>query len=412
MNIALFEDSGVRSLLPLVWLRACFELRVGCDRLLDRVRRHAGGQVARLLIRDELADVVADRVRTRTPVEDQGWCLLNGRALLTGDVVMPPMGVAWVSNGALVAVSLPADDFHALDVSMLRDDERLASWLRPFKTERPPGSVRLMRYPWDLILANDAELRRQCVSGGTQAGRIHAGAHLLNAGAIHVGEGSVIKPGVVLDAEDGPIHIESNVTIQPNVVIEGPCFVGADSIVRPGAVLRGGVSIGPVCRVGGEIESSIFQGYANKQHDGFIGHSFVAPWVNLGADTVTSDLKNTYGAIRVSLNGVGVESGQHFLGAIVGDHTKTGIGTLLPTGGVLGVCANIFTHGPVPKFVPSFAWLTDQGLTRYRIEKALDIARTVMARRGMELTTNDEALMRKVEQRALEIESAGWAGRV
>src|SRR5690606_39694563 len=167
-------------------------------------------------------------------------------------------------------------------------------------------------------------------------------------------------------------------------------------------------SIGPVCRVGGEIESTIFQGYSNKQHDGFVGHSFIGEWVNLGAATVTSDLKNTYGTIRVSVNGQPVETGQHFLGATIADHAKTGIGTILPTGGVIGVAANVFTQNPVPKFVPSFAWLTDAGLTQYRLEKAVRIARVVMGRRDRELGPAERRLLEHVAEAARQIEAAGW----
>jgi UDP-N-acetylglucosamine diphosphorylase/glucosamine-1-phosphate N-acetyltransferase len=218
-----------------------------------------------------------------------------------------------------------------------------------------------------------------------------------------------VKPGVVLDAEEGPIHIDPDATIQPNAVLEGPCYIGPKSIIRPGAVIRAGTTIGPVCKIGGEIDASIIHGYTNKQHDGFLGHSYVAEWINLGADTVNSDLKNTYGTVRVHLNGVGVETGQQFVGSIIGDHAKTGIGTVLPTGCVVGVAANIFTHRSVPKFVPSFAWLTDDGLAAYRVEKAVSLAATVMARRDQWLSDADRRLLEAVAVQAREIEAPGWA---
>jgi UDP-N-acetylglucosamine diphosphorylase/glucosamine-1-phosphate N-acetyltransferase len=160
--------------------------------------------------------------------------------------------------------------------------------------------------------------------------------------------------------------------------------------------------------VGGEIETSIMMGYANKQHDGFLGHSYVAQWVNLGADTVTSDLKNTYGAIRVFINGIGMETGQRFVGSLIADHAKTGIGTILPTGCVIGVAANVFTPGAVPKFVPSFSWLTHEGMTEYRVDKAIQTARTVMDRRDVELTPAGRELLVRTAEMAREIEAAGW----
>ena len=190
-------------------------------------------------------------------------------------------------------------------------------------------------------------------------------------------------------------------------MLQGPCFIGRGSLVQPGSSIRRDTSIGPVCKVGGEIEASIIHGYSNKQHDGFLGHSYVGQWVNLGADTVTSDLKNTYGTIRVHLNGRPVETGQNFVGAIIGDHVKTGIGTILPTGCVLGMAANIFTRGAVANFVPSFSWLTSEGMSDFRIDKGIEIARTVMARRGVELSDEEESLIRSVVELARRIESHG-----
>ena len=409
MNIALFEDSGYRQLLPLVWLRAGFELRCGRDCLIDKIRAHAGGPLARVYVRPELEAVARERIRLDPPLPSEPWCLLNARLLVTGDLKPPPVGAAWHPPGALLAATVSAGDAERLSADMFLDDRRLAEWAASLRREEPPSQVRLIEHPWDLVLANDAELRRQCGDGGVHVGEIHPAAHLVQSGRIHVAARARIKPGVVLDAESGPIHIDRDALIESNAVVQGPCAIGAGSIVRPGAVLRGGVSVGPVCKVGGEIEASIFQGYANKQHDGFLGHSFVGSWVNLGADTVTSDLKNTYGTIRVSLNGRPVESGQHFVGSFIADHAKTGIGTILPTGCVIGVAANVFTRRPVPKFVPSFAWLTDEGLTAYQVDRAIRIAQIVMSRRDVHLSDAEAALLARTAELARAVEAAGWA---
>src|SRR5439155_18383601 len=132
----------------------------------------------------------------------------------------------------------------------------------------------------------------------------------------------------------GPILIQENATVEPLAYVEGPAVIGERTLVKVGAKIRGGSSIGPVCKVGGEVEASIFQGYANKQHDGFVGHSYVGEWVNLGANTVTSDLKNTYGNVSVPLHGTPIDTGMRFVGTIIGDHSKTGICTALTTGTV------------------------------------------------------------------------------
>ena len=206
----------------------------------------------------------------------------------------------------------------------------------------------------------------------------------------------------MLDAEHGPIFISEDVTVSANASLEGPCYIGSGSLIQPGAVLRDGMSIGPRCKVGGELESSILHGFSNKQHDGFLGHSYVAEWVNLAADTVNSDLKNTYGTIRVPINGVEVESGLMFVGLTMGDHSKTGIGQMFPTGSVVGFGCNVATCEFAPRFVPSFTWLTPKGAEPYDVERCLGVARRVMARRQVELTKAHEGLFRSV---------ATWAGR-
>lgn len=408
MNLGVFEDRGYEKLLPLTWLRACFELRCGRDRLLDKIQARLGLCVARLWVRETVREVVAARVAPAAPVPNQDWCLVNARAFFTGNMLLPPVGVAWKCGDALAAVGARAVDVETLTAEDFLSEINGAAWLRNYRIEPAPAAVRLIEHPWDLVLRNGDELKRQCRDGGVCEGTLHRGAHWLNEKEIHVAAGAVIKPGVVLDAEDGPIHIDRDAVIQPNAVLIGPCYVGPGSVIRPGAAIRENTSIGPICKVGGEIEGSIFHGYANKQHDGFLGHSYVGEWANLGADTVTSDLKNTYGTIRVSLNGVEVETGQRFIGSTIGDHAKTGIGTILPTGCILGVAANVFTTGLVPKFVPSFAWLTEAGMTAALVGKIIEIAGTVMGRRKVALGNVERQLLERTAKLARRVEAAGW----
>ncbi|RMF83458.1 MAG: hypothetical protein D6744_04620 [Planctomycetota bacterium] len=360
------------------------------------------------MTRPELAQVLSERWTLDEPDAGEPWCFVNARLLATGHVLCPSVGSAWVRGDRLLAATLaPADGAH-VESDLFRDSEKLLDWIAAFESVEPPERLRLIRYPWDLVAANGEEIERQLSGAAAQEGELHDGAHLVNPSQVHIEPRAVIKPGAVLDASEGPVLIERGALIEPNAVIQGPAIVGAGSIVRPGAVVRGETTIGPVCKVGGEIEASIFQGFSNKQHDGFLGHSFVGMWVNLGADTITSDLKNTYGTIRVKLNGVGVETGRHFVGSTIGDHAKTGIGTILPTGCVIGVAANIFTQIAVPKFVPSFAWLTGDALEPYRLEKAISIARTVMGRRNQHLSDAERELLAFVAANARRVEAAGW----
>jgi len=173
--------------------------------------------------------------------------------------------------------------------------------------------------------------------------------------------------------------------------------------VQPGAVLREDTFIGPRCKVGGEIEASIIQGFSNKQHDGFLGHSYVGCWVNIAADCVNSDLKNTYGSVRVPINGIEVDSGETFVGLLLGDHSKTGINVAFPTGAVVGFCANVLAPRS-PKFAPSFSWIDADTIQPYDTQRGLEVARKVLARRDQELSPAAEQVFLDVAQRARAIE--------
>ncbi|HNO12319.1 MAG TPA: putative sugar nucleotidyl transferase, partial [bacterium] len=292
-----------------------------------------------------------------------GDCLfINGRVLMDGDlmkVLTAHTDGEFVSGGVTIAF-----------------------W-NSLKTTKIETKARIISYPWDLVKHNG-----ECITSdfdsfkvNSHQGKIYAGAHLVNPDAIYIGAGSSVKPGVVLDAEKGPIIIGNHVDIMPNAVIEGPCFIGDHSIIKIGAKIYGQTTIGPVCKVGGEVEGSIIQGYSNKQHDGFLGHSYIGEWCNLGAGTNTSDLKNNYSSVRVTINGKDVDTGSMFVGLTMGDHSKSGINTMFNTGTVVGVCSNVFGGGFPPKDIPSYAWVDSPKISLYKMDKAMQVANTVMVRR-------------------------------
>ncbi len=201
-----------------------------------------------------------------------------------------------------------------------------------------------------------------------------------------------------IDTSDGPVVIDEGATIMMGAMIKGPAYIGPHSVVKMGAKIYGPVAIGPYCKVGGEVSHTIFQGYSNKAHDGFIGHAFISEWVNIGADTNNSNLKNTYGPVKMwdYFEKRFVDTGMQFLGLIMGDHAKAGINTMFNTGTVVGVSANVFGAGFPRTFIPSFAWGGAQGFTTYNVERALDTARRMMDRRKVDLTPEYECLFRKV----------------
>ncbi|MFQ5631881.1 MAG: glucose-1-phosphate thymidylyltransferase, partial [bacterium] len=169
--------------------------------------------------------------------------------------------------------------------------------------------------------------------------------------------------------------------------------------IKIGAKIYGGTTIGAVCKVGGEVEGSILHGYANKQHEGFLGHAYLGEWTNLGADTNNSDLKNNYKSVRVNVNGEIVDSGSTFVGLFMGDHSKSGINTMFNTGTVVGVSCNVFGSGYPKKYIPSFTWGGVDADEKYDLEKALETARAVMSRRNKQMTPAQEALLRRIYEK-------------
>ena len=214
-------------------------------------------------------------------------------------------------------------------------------------------------------------------------------------GRVFIGKNVSIASHCVFDASQGAILISDDVTIMPNVTIIGPCSIGKGSVLKIGAKIYSGTTIGEMCKIGGEIENSVIQGFSNKQHEGFLGHSFISEWVNIGADTNTSDLKNTYGNIDITLRGKKITTNRMFLGSLIGDHSKTAIDTALNTGLAIGIHCQIATVGALRKELPSFSFVTPNGSTIFNNDKAKEIASVVMSRRKKSLVDEEIVLMDK-----------------
>lgn len=218
---------------------------------------------------------------------------------------------------------------------------------------------------------------------------------------IFVEEGVNIK-AAILNAENGPIYIGKNAVIQEGSLIIGPAAIGENSMVAFGAKIRPNVTLGPVCRVGGEVGNSIFMGYSNKAHDGFLGNSVIGEWCNLGANTNNSNLKNDYKEVKLYdyQHGELVSSDELFCGTFMGDFTKAGISTMFNTGTVIGVSSNIFGAGFQDKFVPSFLWGgKTEGYEAYRFEKAIEVINATMARREKQLTAEEIEILKYIQEK-------------
>jgi UDP-N-acetylglucosamine diphosphorylase/glucosamine-1-phosphate N-acetyltransferase len=259
---------------------------------------------------------------------------------------------------------------------------------------------RALRGAFDLVTAVEQFLFGDTLALLDDSGDpIPEGTIVLGSAAAISLRGATLEPGVVLDARKGGIVLERDVMVRSGTRIEGPARV------RQGSWLLGGhfrhVSVGPHCRLHGEISSCAFTGYANKSHDGFLGHSVIGEWVNLGAGTIGSNLKNTYGPIRLDIGETRLETTRTNLGALIGDHVKTAIGTLLPTGAVIGTGANLF-HGPrAPKYTPPFAWGGDSD-EQMAVEAFIETAKRVMPRRDIVVDAATERSLRAVHRRLTE----------
>ncbi len=403
-SICIFEGAYYERLLPLVYFRPVFDLRCGINTLREKIQRAYPKAPISLHCRRYLVDLVRQQ-NPGTPINElhSGNVLfLNGRviadATLAKKIPLKGQEALYVNGDTIVAARVSGTKLAPLeralsDVYTLNDFSGLV---------RVEVDVKVVNYPWHLVgnnaeqIVSDFRALTAGLRGKRIRGKVYPGAHLVNRKDIFIGEGSAVKPGVVLDAENGPIYIGNHVTVYPNATIEGPAYVGDRSMIKVGAKIYEGTSIGPVCKVGGEVEESIIHAYSNKQHDGFLGHAYLGMWVNLGADTNNSDLKNNYGSVKVYINGQPVDSGTMFVGLTMGDHSKSGINSMFNTGTVVGVSSNVFGTGFPPKYLPSFTWGGGEGMTTYDLEKSIEVARRVMARRKMEMTEAEEKVFRAV----------------
>lgn len=274
----------------------------------------------------------------------------------------------------------------------------------PFPGQGPdvaiPGEV--LEWPWKLMEGNGLRLSTDLSAGDSTAGGSELPAHvaLLGSGVLSVAEGVELEPHVVLDTRSGPIRLEPGVAVRAFTRLSGPAWVGPGSILLGGEI--GGVTIGRGCRVRGEVTDSVLDDFVNKAHNGHLGHAVVGRWVNLGADTTNSDLKNSYGTVRVRLGEAEWDTGLLKVGSFLGDHVKTGIGTLLPTGAVVGAGSNVFGGGMAPAQVPAFTWLGPDGPWTYDLDRFLAVARRAMGRRGVELDDAAERVLKAAWREARE----------
>ncbi len=388
--VFIYEDSW-RNYEPFSFLRPVSEIRAGVLTFREKLEKLFREEV-RLIVREELVDL----------------CFEQWPQVAKNANTVPQGHHLFVSAGSILADTLPISEANELfldergrtvgfttdGLSGYQSAESVTEFLESARLSDRRIPARRILYPWEILAGLELEVTRD-FQGKESKGTIDNRA-VVYGDALRLEEGAVVDTGTIIDCRKGPVTISSGALVKGPTLIEGPCHIGPETVVDS-ARLRAGTVLGPQCRVGGEVEASIFHGYVNKHHEGFIGHAYIGEWVNLGAMTTNSDLKNNYSEIRVVQNGEEYATGLTKFGCIMGDHTKTSIGTLIPTGAVIGIFANILGGGLCSKNIPSFAW--GEGEV-YGLSQLSTTAERVMMRRDVK---TGQAFLERVAKLHLEL---------
>lgn len=399
------SDERRRRFFPLALNRPVWELRCGMTSLREKLAAKIKADGIAYFVPEYMAE--AYKTRVKEPVNDV--------SVLVGEdvILMDPLIKAEQFDIAVKGKSEVGTDetgrllyarISAGELEQFAGDD-IGGFMARAKAGLPnvPCRFDTWEYIWDLVLANPEQITADFATASRHGlkGKVEQPCAILGGKQdVYIGPKARVHPMVVIDAENGPVYIDEGAEIQPFSRIEGPCYIGPRSVLL-GAKCRDGNTIGPFCRIGGEVEASIIHGYTNKYHDGFIGHSYVGQWVNLGALTTNSDLKNDYSDVSVMLDAKRpVDTGSSKVGSFVGDHTKTSIGTLLNTGSYVGAMAVVMATGkPLPKHIPSFSWFVEGAVTKgFGRARLYETAQAVMARRDRTWTESERAMWDEVFQ--------------
>lgn len=383
-NYILFDDNAWSKLLPLTFTRPVCEIRIGILTIREKWEKYLESEVSFMT-----QDYLAEKYPLRT---GSGNTYINGSILPTPNLVE-----------AIIKL-LPGD--------CLRQNETLIAFnaVQPHK-EIPSdfsefknligfdGEILKIDHPWQIFANNGVAIKAdfELLTKGRKSAALSATNRVAGAENIFLEEGAKVEFSII-NATTGPVYIGSDAEIMEGSIVRGPLALCEHAALKMGAKIYGPTTIGPHCKVGGEVNNSVLFGYSNKAHDGFLGNSVLGEWCNLGADTNNSNLKNNYEKVKLwsYVEEKFISTGLQFCGLIMGDHSKSGINTMFNTGTVVGVSANIFGDGFPRNFIPSFSWGGSQGYMVYKPENAFKTAGLVYERRGIALSEPEKKILAKV----------------
>jgi len=381
MNYILFDGSVRNQLLPFTFTRPVADLRVGILTIREKWEKFLGFATT---------TVTEDYLSEKYPmVEMEHNVLINASILPSENLValikdLTENQALFIDEEPLAFYTTEGQevDFDSFDVIQYSYEDILR-----------------IQHTWDIFKLNGEAIQRDfdLLTKGRTSLPIPEKTIAFNESQIFIEEGAIL-PLCSLNANDGPIYIGRDSEIMEGSMIRGPFALCEHATVKMGAKIYGATTIGPHSKVGGEVNNCVIFGYSNKGHDGFLGNSVLGEWCNLGADTNNSNLKNNYAEVRLwdyETEGF-AKTGLQFCGLMIGDHSKCGINTMFNTGTVVGVSANIFGSGFPRNFVPSFSWGGSAGMTTYKTNKAFEVAKVVMSRRGLDFTDEDSQILEHV----------------
>jgi UDP-N-acetylglucosamine diphosphorylase/glucosamine-1-phosphate N-acetyltransferase len=413
MHVVIFEGSQWATFAPLCLNRPTFMLSTGMSTLLDKQIRYLGATRLTFWVRPELVDFCKTRViphlkiptRVNEPLDEEYALLVSGRSVHFRKFEPLASECAVVDEPGLIR------ECYVKRAGMNVDDvmHRSPKWLDLLNLPRTEAQSRMAESLADLISWNEESLIEDGLQllKGVRRPVIAGPFNTRNDDDIWIGDEVEIEPGVYLDASQGPVVLAQGAKIGANSVIMGPCYIGPYCQIRALSIVRDATTIGRLCKIGGEVVNTIMLGHSNKGHDGFLGHSYIGKWVNLGAGTTTANLKSTYGEVAIQYAEREVPTGRQFFGSVIGDHVKTSINTRLMPGTYIGFCSALLGSNVPPRFIPSFSFWTDKGIAPYDIDKAKTVMKQVYARRDLRWTDGDDRMVAQVLNTAPQVEKLG-----
>ncbi len=381
MNYILFDGTVREALLPFTYTRPVADIRIGILTIREKWEKHLGNTTSTL---------TEDYLMEKYPmVELEDNIMINASFLPNNKLV------ELIENLQINQVILQDDEIIAFYTQDTQEEVDFETYqIIPYD-----GEILRIENTWDIFQKNDKVLREdyKLITADRASQPIPESVNVISAENIFIEEGAIINHAI-LNASTGPIYIGKDTEIMEGSIIRGPFALCERAQVKMAAKIYGATTVGPECRIGGEVSNSVLFGFSSKGHDGFLGNSVLGEWCNLGADTNTSNLKNNYDEVKLWSYETErfAKTGLQFCGLMMGDHSKSGINTMFNTGTVVGVCANIFGGGFPRNFIPSFSWGGANGMTTYLTHKAFETAEKVMERRHEVFDQKEQSILENV----------------